>query len=164
MQKIHHFGKFKDYKSRRKKETRQISPFFSSTFWALTVCGIHFCIWKLSKFINMGSSLCSILVCKIPEFWRWKLWDQNFIPLNSGNLHIKESKKLSFTFSIELRFKFVWRHGLDELGQKVLKIQQTTILIILSKKHPDQSGRNLSNFWWILIFILHNILIIWYFS
>ena len=31
-----------------------MSPFFSSTFRALTVCDIHFCIWKLSKFIFVG--------------------------------------------------------------------------------------------------------------
>ena len=28
------------------KETRQMTPFLSSTFSALTVCNIHFCIWK----------------------------------------------------------------------------------------------------------------------
>ena len=27
-------------------ETRQMAPFFSSTFSALTVCNIHFCIWN----------------------------------------------------------------------------------------------------------------------
>ena len=31
-----------------------MTPIFSSTFWALTGCDIHFCIWKLSKFIFMG--------------------------------------------------------------------------------------------------------------
>ena len=51
------------------------------TFWALPVCYIYFCIWKLSKFIFIGSPLWSILVCKIPKFWRWKLWDQNFVQI-----------------------------------------------------------------------------------
>ena len=37
--------------------------------------------------------------------------DQNFFPLNSGNIHIQESKNLGFTFSIKLRTKFVWSHG-----------------------------------------------------
>ena len=32
-------------------EARQMAPFFSSTFSALTVCNIHLCIWKWSKFI-----------------------------------------------------------------------------------------------------------------
>ena len=96
-----------------KKETTQITPFFfSSTFSALTVRDIHFWILKLPKFIFMRSPLWSILVCKIPEFWRWKLWDQNFVPFDSGNTHIRESKKPGFTFSIELRTKFVWYHGL----------------------------------------------------
>ena len=52
---------------------------------------------------------------QILEFWRWKLWYQNTIPFVSGNIHIRESKKLGFTFSIEpnfLRTKFVWSHGL----------------------------------------------------
>ena len=30
-------------------ETRQITPFFSSTFSDLTVCNIHFWIWKYTK-------------------------------------------------------------------------------------------------------------------
>ena len=86
-----------------------MTTFFSSTFWALTVCDIQFCIWRLSKFIF-------ILVhsdCKIPEFWWWKLWDQNFVPFDSGNIETNESKKSGFTFSIELRSKFVWSHGLQ---------------------------------------------------
>ena len=130
-----------------------MTPFFSSTFWALTVCDIHFCIWKMSKFVFMGSPLWSILVCKIPEFWRWKLWDQNFLLFDWGNTHIKETKngvwtiapeencppvrvriwgrvrvrvggnfnrgrlsqnrkKRRFTFSVQLKTKFVWSHGL----------------------------------------------------
>ena len=49
-------------------ETRQMTSFLS-TFSALTVCNIHFCIWKLSKFISLWSLLWSILVCKILQFW-----------------------------------------------------------------------------------------------
>ena len=45
-------------------ETRQMTPFVSSIFSALTVCNIHFLNWKYSKFIFMWS----ILVCKIPQF------------------------------------------------------------------------------------------------
>ena len=47
------------------------------------------------------------------EFWRWKLWDQNFVPFISGNIHIKDSKKPGFIVSIELRTKFDWFHGLS---------------------------------------------------
>ena len=47
-------------------ETRQMIPFFSSTFSVLNACNIHFRIWKYSKFIFIF--LLSILVCKIPTF------------------------------------------------------------------------------------------------
>ena len=40
----------------------------------------------------MRSPLWSILVFKIHGFWRWKQWDQNFVPLDSGIIHINESK------------------------------------------------------------------------
>ena len=66
----------------------------------------------MSKFFFMGFPLWSILVCKISEFWRWKLWDQNFFPFDSRKLQIKEGKEAGFTLSIELRTKFVWSHGL----------------------------------------------------
>ena len=62
---MHYFWQFKDHNSGKKKETRQTTPFFSSTFWALTVCDIHFCISKLSKFIFMGSPLWTILEDKM---------------------------------------------------------------------------------------------------
>ena len=42
--------------------------FFSSTLSDLTVCNIHFWIWKYSKIIFMWSPLWAILVCKIPQF------------------------------------------------------------------------------------------------
>ena len=86
----------------------------SSTLWALTVCDIHFCIWNLSKFIFMGSPFLFILVRKIPEFWWWKLWEQNFVPLNSENIHIKESKKLGFPFSVE--YQICLSYGLMSSG------------------------------------------------
>ena len=58
------------------------------------------------------SPLRFILVCKIPEFWRWKLWDQNFVPFNLGNIHMKKISETGFTFSIELRpnlsYLMVW--------------------------------------------------------
>ena len=51
----------------RNKETRQMTPPSSSTFYDLTVCNIHFRIWKYSKFIFMWSPLWFILVCKISQ-------------------------------------------------------------------------------------------------
>ena len=50
----------------RNMETRQMAPFFSSTFFALTFCNIHSYIWKNSKFIFYMVLLWPILVCKIP--------------------------------------------------------------------------------------------------
>ena len=37
------------------------------------------------------------------EFWRQKLWDLDFVQMNSGNIHIEESKEPGFNFSIKLR-------------------------------------------------------------
>ena len=50
LQKLHYFGQFKDHNSGKKKEIRQMTPFFSSTFWILTVCDIHthFSYWTLT--------------------------------------------------------------------------------------------------------------------
>ena len=39
-------------------KTKQPTPFFSSTFKALTVCNISFYFWKCTKFHFMGSPLC----------------------------------------------------------------------------------------------------------
>ena len=97
LQKIYYFCNLSTINQEGKKETRQFTPFFSSTFWGLTICDAHFSIWKLSKFIFMGSSFWPILVCKKAEFWRWKLWDQNFVPFDLRKIHIKESKKTGFT-------------------------------------------------------------------
>ena len=49
-------GNLRPITRERKKEIRQITLIVSSTFWVLTVCDIHFYIWKLPKFIFMGSS------------------------------------------------------------------------------------------------------------
>ena len=118
LQKYTIFGNLRSITEERKKETRQMT-LFSSPFWALTVCDFYFCIQKLSKFIFMWSPLWSILVCKISDICRWKLQQENFVFFDSGNMHIQESKKAhwrtwkkGFTFSIKLRTKFVWSHGL----------------------------------------------------
>ena len=93
---MHYFEQFKDHNLGRKKGNQTNDPIFSSTFSGPTVCDIHFVFEKSQNW--------SIL--------RWKLWDQNFVPFDSGNTHLKESKKPSFTFSVELQTKFVWSHGL----------------------------------------------------
>ena len=45
-----------------------MTPFFWSTFWALTVCDIYFCIWKLPKSIFMRSSFCPFWSAKYLNF------------------------------------------------------------------------------------------------
>ena len=108
--KMYYFGQFKGHNSVRKKETEQMTPFLLLLF----VCDIHFFIWKLSKFIFMGPSLWSILFCKIPEFLEVEAVNQNFVSLDSESIQIKESKKLGFTFSIEMRTN--WSHLMVYLG------------------------------------------------
>ena len=96
--KMHYFGQFKGHNSGRKKVNYKKWPHFFHLRFELRLW-YSFLYLKMSKFIFMGSPLWYILVCKIPEIWRWKLWDQNFVPFDSGNIHIKESKKAGFTFS-----------------------------------------------------------------
>ena len=87
-------------------KTRQMTTFFSSAFRSLTVSESHFSVWKLSKLIFIGSPLSPIMVCKIPEFWRWKLWLQDFVSFNSENIHFEESKKNKFYFFYRVENKF----------------------------------------------------------
>ena len=88
-----------------------MTPFFIYFLSSISLW-YSFLYLKIVKIHLHRVPLWSILVCKIPEFWRWKLWDQNFVSFNSGNIDIKESKKPNFNFSIKLRTKFVWCHGL----------------------------------------------------
>ena len=69
LQKMYFLGHFKNNNSIRILETRQMTPFFSSTISTLTVCNIHFCFSKYSKFIFMWSPLRFIMVYKTPQFW-----------------------------------------------------------------------------------------------
>ena len=84
-----------------------MTPIFSSTSWALTVW-YSFLHWKIAEIHFHVVLLSSVMVCKIPEFWRCKLLGQKFFLFDSGIIHIKESKKPGFTFSHELRTKIVW--------------------------------------------------------
>ena len=98
---------------RTRKEKRQLDkwPHFYLLF-ELKLLVIFIFVFGNVKIHRHGVPLWSILVCKIHEFWRWKLWDQNFVSFDSRNIYIKESTKPGFTFSIALRTKFVWSHGL----------------------------------------------------
>ena len=75
LQKSTILGNLRTITQEGKKEIRQMTPFFHLLF-ELCLCDIHFCIWKLSKFVFMDT-------CK--------------------HTHIEESEKPSFNFSIELR-------------------------------------------------------------
>ena len=104
-------------------------------------------------FIFMASPLRLILVCKILGFWRWKLWGHNFVPFDSGNIHIAESKEPGSTFSIELRtnlmvynyFHFSWvkdQHRLSVIEATVFKTSNNFRKILFSsilKKITGQS-------------------------
>ena len=50
-------------------ETRQVIPFFSSTFSALTVCNTFLYLKIVKIHFHVVPPLWSILVCKIPQFW-----------------------------------------------------------------------------------------------
>ena len=104
-------GNLRTITRERKKEIRQMTPFFSSTFWALTVCDIHFCIWKLPKFIFMGSSFRPFWSAKHLNFGGVS-WEIRILSRSIQKTHIKESKKIGSTFSFELRTKFAWCYGL----------------------------------------------------
>ena len=125
-------------------------------FWALTFCDIHFCIWKFSKFIFMWFLLWSILVCKIPELRRWKLWNPIFALFDSGSIHIKEIRKPTFTFSTVLKTKFAWLHGIRGnflfffwSSQKVRSLEPIEkILISLITGEPVSATMSIARLWW----------------
>ena len=67
-------------------EAREMTPFFSSPFSALTVCNSHFCISKYSKFIFMWS----ILFCRTPKF-------RQTLPIGTAYYSFLETKHPEFT-------------------------------------------------------------------
>ena len=91
----------------------------------------------------MGSLLWSILVCKIPELRRWKLWNPNFALFDSGNIHIKEFRKPIFTFSTVLKTKFAWLHA--------IRGNFFFFFVIISKGKVFRANRKnpyIFNYWW----------------
>ena len=101
-----------------KNENKTNETIFHSTFWALTVCDYSFLYFKIVKIHFHGVLLSSILVCKIYEFWKCNLSDQNFVSFDSGSIP-------GFIFSIELRTKFVWSHSL------ILPVSESYFFIVL---------------------------------
>ena len=98
--------------TQERKRNYTNDPIFFIYFLSSNCLWYSFLFLKIAKIHFHGVLLSFILVCKVPEFWRCKLWDKNSVSFNSGNIHIKESKKRGFTFSLELRTKFVWSYGL----------------------------------------------------
>ena len=107
--KMHYFGQLKDHNSGKKKWNWTNDPIFFIYFLSSNCLWYSFLYLKIAKIHLHGVLLLSILVCKIPEFWRCKLWNQNFISFDSGNIRVKESKKpgLLFLLSWEPNFSDV---------------------------------------------------------
>ena len=95
--------------TQERKKIRQMIPFFSSTFWALTVCHIHFCIWKLPKFIFMGSSFRSF-------------WSANYLNFGGVRCEIRIlPRSIQETYALRkgknqvLLFLSSWKPNLSDL-------------------------------------------------
>ena len=69
-----------------------------------------FLYFKIVKIHFHGIPLWPILVCKIPEFWRWKLWDQKF-----GPGKIQETHTLRKVKNQVLLFLSSWEPNLSDL-------------------------------------------------
>ena len=75
--------------------TKQMNPFFYLLFEPLLFKILILASQNCQNSFSWGLPNCSILVCKIPEFCMLKIGDQNFVPFDSGNIHIEEKKQLS---------------------------------------------------------------------
>ena len=87
-----------------------MTPFFSSNFWALTVCDIHFCIWKMSKFIFMA----------LPPFGPF--WSVKYLNFGSQSYEISIlSRSIQETYTLRkvknqvLLFQSTWEPNLSDL-------------------------------------------------
>ena len=96
---------------------KRCTPFFSLYFLSSNCLWYSFFFsWKLSKFICMMSFFGLFWS---PKYLRSEIL-KHTIQFRKHKHHIKESKTPSFTFSINLRTKFVWPHGLIYfLGQRI---------------------------------------------
>ena len=103
LQKVYNFWQFKDHNSGRRYENKTNNPIIFICFLSPNCLGTSFLHLKIVKIHFHGVTLLSILVCKIPEFSRWKLWEKDFLPFDSGNIDIEKNEKPGFTFSIASR-------------------------------------------------------------
>ena len=102
-------GNLRPITRERKKEIRQITLIVSSTFWVLTVCDIHFYIWKLPKFIFMGSSF--------RPFWHAKYLNYGCVSCEIRILSrlIQETYSLRKVKNQVLLFLSSWKPDLSDL-------------------------------------------------
>ena len=71
IQKISHFWHCKNFNSRSKQMTRQMTPFFSTNYWALFVVIFNFCISRYSKFSSIDARLCTMF-CFVKYTYTWQ--------------------------------------------------------------------------------------------
>ena len=118
LQKGHNFWQFQHYDSGKRPSNQRSDLIFFICFSSPNCLGNLFLRLKIVKIHFHGAPYWPILICKIPEFWRQKLWDQVFLRLDSGNVHIEENKKPGLTFSTQLRInsknfrEILWSNGL----------------------------------------------------
>ena len=103
---MHYFGQFKDHNSGKIKGNYKNDPIFFIYFLISNCQWYSFLHLKIAKTHFHGVLLSSILFGKIPEFRRYKLWDQNFVSFDSGNIHLKESEKTRFYFFFRVENQF----------------------------------------------------------
>ena len=103
------FGNLRTITQEGKNETRQRTPFFSSTSWVLTVCDIHFCIWKMSKFVFLESPL-------------WSFWSVKYVNFGGESCEIRIlSRLIQETYTLRkvknqvFLFKSSWEPNLSDL-------------------------------------------------
>ena len=116
-----------------------MTPFFSYTFWALTVRGIIFVFEKCQNSLLWGPLFGPFWSIKYLNFW--------------GNIYIKESKEPVFIFSMELRTKFVWSHGnwfQDYINQKLEVVNEN---IMRHHRYMKYRVSKVSKVIWSIFFI-----------
>ena len=74
LQKGYNFWQYKNHKSGRRYDNSTNDATFFICFSSPNCLGTLFLHLKIVKINFDGVTIWSILVCKIPKFWRWKLW------------------------------------------------------------------------------------------
>ena len=113
LQKCTILGNLRTITQEGKKETKQLTPFFILSLSSNCSLIFTFVFENCQNSFSWRLPHWSILVCKVPEFWRWNIGDQNFVLFDSGNIHIKESKEPGFTFLSS------WESNLSDLMSRM---------------------------------------------